>query len=450
MLLIVSKLHSQVPSNIQNTTWKQEGYDRILKLKDSTYSYYNFNQYHCSALVKGDFNGRFKIVDINSHNLILNPGGIVNYRFKKIESIPKECEVLNNEEKTFEINFKSFWVTFKDNYAFFDKRDVNWEEVYTKYLPLIRNLKTKEEFALILNEITKEFNDGHINLEIPDSIVSLQNSSSKAISISKAQVQSDIIKKYVENSRSYNHGVLKWGKLKNRNIGYISISDMNNFANYVPEELQNSDKFDSIYSSEIDRVNPLKYFEQEIEGVNEILPRVKNDLKNTQATIIDLRFNGGGYETVALELLSYFVAQELEILSIKAKTKNGFTPLQIFSLTPKSKDNKPVYLLMSPFTASAAEIFVLGSLPYSNFERFGSKSAGIFSEILWKELPIGWEFSLSNEVYLDTKGISYEGEGIPVNHEFNYSTNKSKFYKKFYRKEKFEDILLENIIESDF
>ena len=166
--------------------------------------------------------------------------------------------------------------------------------------------------------------------------------------------------------------------------------------------------------------------------------------------IVDIRFNGGGYETVALELLSYFIDKEKEIISIKAKKENGFTGIQNIRIDPKENSVKSLHLLISPFTASAAEIFALGALSYSNIEIYGSASSGIFSEILWKELPIGWEFSLSNEVYLDPRGKSYEGSGIPVDYEFNYSKDRSKFYQSFYSKERFKDKILENLINSDF
>lgn len=224
---------------------------------------------------------------------------------------------------------------------------------------------------------------------------------------------------------------------------------MNGFANYVPVKLQNSTKFDSIFNSVRNQISPLEYFRDEINGVNNILPIIKKDFKETDAMILDLRFNGGGYETVALELLSHFVEEKMEVMSIKAKKENGFTPIQNITLKPKEKSAKPVYLLISPFTASAAEILALGSLSYSNFEIYGSKSSGIFSEILWKKLPIGWEFSLSNEIYLSPTRKSYEGEGIPVDYEFNYSKNRSNFYHSFYSNKRINDEVLEKFINSD-
>jgi C-terminal processing protease CtpA/Prc len=122
--------------------------------------------------------------------------------------------------------------------------------------------------------------------------------------------------------------VIRWGVIKNKKIGYIGITDMNNFSNYVSPNYQNTNKFDSIYDQKKSSIEPLEQFKDEINGVEELMEKVMNDFRNIDTVIVDLRFNGGGYETVALKLLSFFAPQEKHILSIKAKTKNGFTPAQ--------------------------------------------------------------------------------------------------------------------------
>jgi hypothetical protein len=139
IFLISLSLCAQVPNNIKYTVWNQEGYNRILKIQDSTYTYFNINQYNCESLVEGIFKGRFKIINSNSKLLILNPGGIVNYRFHKIDSLPQNCNNQTGvEDHSFENNFKAFWETFNDNYAFFEKRNINWQATYDKYLPVVK------------------------------------------------------------------------------------------------------------------------------------------------------------------------------------------------------------------------------------------------------------------------------------------------------------------------
>ena len=43
----------------------------------------------------------------------------------------------------------------------------------------------------------------------------------------------------------------------------------------------------------------------------------------------------------------------------------------------------------------------------------GESSAGAYSDMLGKRLPIGWTFWLSNEVYFNHQGQVYEGRGQP-------------------------------------
>jgi len=433
----------------KNSFWQQQGYDRILALKDSVYHYYNINDINCKVLAEGNFAGRFSVVSASDSLLVLNPGGIVNYSFKRINSLPEICSIQQVKDTSFEKNFKIFWLTFKDNYAFFKERHISWQQIYNDYIPKIRKLKTEQEFAFVLKEIVQKINDGHIRLEIPKALNSKINKSvQKPVRSlkSKAEVIKDIQQKYIETTKSYNNGVVQWGILKQSKTGYIVITDMNNFADYVPNPETDSKDFSPKYNAIRDTKVPLKLFDDELKGVEKIIKIILDDFKNTQSVIIDLRFNGGGYETVALQLLRHFVTQKKDILSVKAKTHDGFSPSQTYSLVP-AQDNylKRVYVLTSHKTASAAEIFALGTLSYPEIIRIGSSTAGIFSELLWKELPNGWEFSLSNEIYSDNKNITYEGLGIPVKHDMHYPKDPVSFYDTFYSSNNFTDKALEKV-----
>ena len=434
---------------IKNTIWEQEGYDRILKIEDTTYTYYNYDKYGCSILVQGDFEGRFKVIDYKKNLLVLNPGGIVEYRFKKINKVPTECfSIKNDRDYSFDINFKSFWETFSRNYGFFEQRGIDWEEIYRVYLPKIKSLNSSQDFGKLFKEIVDKFNDGHIRLDIPELIQQPPKIKREKRTYSKDQILDSISKKHLVTPFDYNNGVIRWGIIKNRNIGYIGIRDMNGFSNYITDNIENTITFDSVYKEREKFYQPLEQFKNEILGVEFIMDKVLKDLNETSSIIIDLRFNGGGYETVSLKLLSYFIKDEKHIFSVKTKTSNGFTPVQKYYIKPSKKSEKNIYLLTSPFSSSSTEIFVLGSLSFNNFERLGSKTNGIFSELLWKQLPNGWEYSLSNEVYMDTKDKTYEGNGIDVDVNFEYSKDKNLFYNSFFSSNKFSDKLINQIIEN--
>ncbi|MDR6845728.1 S41 family peptidase [Flavobacterium granuli] len=437
---------AQQQNPILNGFWIQEGYGRILAIKDSTYAYYNLDNMTCKVLVDGNLAGRFTVVSAKENLLVLNPGGIVNYNFKRAASLPDICSTPAEKNTSFEKNFQTFWDTFNDNYAFFKERNINWQQVYSEYFPRVKKLKTEPEFALLLREVVGKINDGHIRLEIPDSLIPKMNQITSKPTKPKYEIISDLQKTYVEKIKSYNNGVIQWGLLKNSKTGYIVLTDMNNFADYIPEAEQDSKDFRKKYEAVSETKTPLQMFADELQGVDNVMKIIIDDFKNTESVVIDLRFNGGGYETVALKFLSYFITNQKNILSVKAKTKYGFSESQNYTLiSAKNSYRKKVYLLTSHNTASAAEIFALGSLSYPNIVRIGSPTAGIFSELLWKELPNGWEFSLSNEVYFDSKSKSYEGIGIPVNYDMNYHKDRSAFLNDFYSNDNFVDKALEKV-----
>ena len=64
-----------------------------------------------------------------------------------------------------------------------------------------------------------------------------------------------------------------------------------------------------------------------------------------------------------------------------------------------------------------------------NVKRIGSNTSGALSTELAKTLPNGWHFSISNEIYMDNDGKSYENIGIPVNYELNYSKDRQIFFR---------------------
>jgi carboxyl-terminal processing protease len=80
----------------------------------------------------------------------------------------------------------------------------------------------------------------------------------------------------------------------------------------------------------------------------------------------------------------------------------------------------PIVVLTSEATASAAESFGLGLFARGNVKFIGAPSNGSYSDMLQKQLPNGWTFSLSNEVYVDLSGNNYESVGFPVTQRFDY------------------------------
>ncbi len=73
----------------------------------------------------------------------------------------------------------------------------------------------------------------------------------------------------------------------------------------------------------------------------------------------------------------------------------------------------PVVILTSDMTVSAAEVCVLDLKALPSSIQIGQPTRGSLSDRLSKALPNEWGFSLSNEIYADTRGRVFEVVGVP-------------------------------------
>lgn len=138
------------------------------------------------------------------------------------------------------------------------------------------------------------------------------------------------------------------------------------------------------------------------------------ELKDTRALVFDIAHNLGGLDTVSAEIAARFADRER-----LAYTKHPYAdprvrpqPLRI-APAGAARYLKPVYLLTSEFTCSAGETFTMMMRALPQVVQVGQPTQGIFSDALSKYLPNGWTFSLSNEIYRDAWGESFEARGLP-------------------------------------
>ncbi|MEM1003016.1 MAG: S41 family peptidase, partial [Bacteroidota bacterium] len=229
-----------------------------------------------------------------------------------------------------------------------------------------------------------------------------------------------ILDRYVTGVQKYNTGQVAWGLITD-DIAYIQFNGMDGLANYEFESI--SDYWEIAEESD-------DYVADVIEGTHYIADKIVKDIENTKSCIIDLRFNGGGYDLVGLAFLSHFINKNYDVFKKKRRFGSSFVGEQTIDIEPSENAYlKPVFLLTSPYTVSAAETAIIATLNFPNFKRVGSNTNGALSDVLVKELPNGWEYNLSNEVYESMDGVLYEVTGIPADYPIDYLRNEEDFFK---------------------
>jgi len=424
-------------------TWDLIGYGYQLRINqkytllfDTYESGCNLNSKFRTALLE-DY---YEIVKLREDKLCLKQG-FTEYNFVRcLESNACTNSLNINNPLT---NFDALWETFNENYAFFDLREVDWSDLKDKYRKRLSEESTDLELYTVLNEMILELNDGHASIDVPESLEDQIEEKDDVSDELRAKVIYKILEKYLPEFRTYNRGMINWG-LINDDISYIQFNDFEDLANYGISDELSPEEFAEEYWDKADKSanydeDVLKSFEKQMEVIYE-------DIKNSKACIIDIRFNGGGYDEVGLEILSYFIKQPVLAFSKKARFGEGFTESQDVYIKPKGNQFEgSLYILTSFQTASASETFVLASQNIENSIRVGSNTEGILSDILSKRLPKGWEYSLSNEIYENADGTNYEGIGIPADYSLAYSREAIKFYNDLLIEEK--DIAIEKAIE---
>ena len=446
LIFLLSATHSCKQETISPSAsiigdWQSVGYGRFVKIDSTQIAVYDITQISCLPLLVADVEELAENMGISNDTLYVEDG-INIYYYTRALTAPTVCAEENSDSKKNdpEYNFEVLAETFKDHYAYFELRNVNWDTLYNKYRPRVTPTTSPPELYAIMEEMLDSFSDGHIYLSAPDSIEEaaeeLDSSPEEeqeiddALIYSNHQVADAIADHYLKNKNSRRNKMVQWGILDDA-VGYIQLNQMMGVADYGLVDSLSGRDYWMAYFEAAELGSTEDRTKAELNGISSVMDEVMADFTDTKAVIIDVRFNGGGKDEVGMEVMRRFNAKEQIVFTKKARRGSGYTkPIPVELKSSTIPYTKPVYLLISPESASATEIMVLSSLVLEGVTRVGSNTEGVFSDVLDKTLPNGWEFGLSNEVYEDIGANNYEGIGIPAEIEMNYARNKQKFLSK--------------------
>lgn len=256
-------------------------------------------------------------------------------------------------------NFDALWTILDEHYCFFAYKDVDWQEVRTRYRAKLHDDITSRELFDLCSDMLKELKDGHTNLI-------------SSYDVSRYWIWEQYPVNYDE--RLINEHYLNFNYRRASGIKY-SILDNNYAYMYYGD-----------FTSAIGDGN---------------LDIVLSTLATSDGLIIDVRDNGGGYLTNVETLVGRFIDERTYAGSIQHKTGKGhneFSEPYDYYFEPahgRVHYNKPIVVLANRGSFSATNNFVsiMKSLP--NVTVVGDVSGGGCGLPFTSELPNGWSIRFS-------------------------------------------------------
>lgn len=279
---------------------------------------------------------------------------------------------------------RHIWQDFSDNYALFEVKNVDWDSVLQAHLGELDAQSTTVQLYTHVTEMLRTLNDRHVTLypasnpELPSWSVDFTPDGTYV----QDDFDWDVIKDhYLENYREPSEAV-QYGKL-NEATGYIHI----------------------------------RHFDGSRRDYERGLDAALDELGGLESMIVDIRDNGGGYDPNAQYAAGRFAAEEA--LYMTSRKKNGpgpddFAETREWYVAPGGgrQFRKPIIVLTTGSTASAAETFLLAMRTQTHIRQIGTTSAGNFADNPIWEAPNGWSYTISVGDFRAADGKSYEGIGL--------------------------------------
>jgi len=285
---------------------------------------------------------------------------------------------LAEPEANQEAIFENFWQSFKNDYALFEERNIDWDESYHQFRHLVTPYSSDADLFKIMSDMIAPIGDGHVSLIAPH-YGSFSANEYFRERIDDELFNTDLIRaSYLEQGYQALGKQYLYGKIRGQNVGYIH--------------------FDEFRAESVKLDDLLKNF-----------PEVKG-------YIVDLRHNNGGDVSHSFSFLGRFTQENKMFLRSKTKNGNGpddYTPW--FDWYLKSSGDfidKPLVILTDRYTVSAAERMVMAAKTLPKVTVIGDTTNGTFGTKISRELANGWFYSYSIQKVEMYDGKSYEGIGI--------------------------------------
>lgn len=297
------------------------------------------------------------------------------------------CEVEHRSQEV----YNTFWATLDRHYAVFEERlGGDWEALGRARCADLGPGTPSDGLYDAMIGLARELDDGHTTINgagrSEDGWVTAYPHDDQL-----QELEFIVEAAYLDDELTWaaNRWVA-WGRIGD--IGYLSLTSMDGLS-LLGSETSDESK------------------------VYRVMAEVLEDLGDTDALLVDVRANEGGWDVVSLAFARHFAGPRTVAWSEQRRRgpdHDDVGPWRDFFV--EADDNgydKPVGLLVSGGSFSAAETFVLAMVVRDDVTVLGEPTSGHFSDLFSDRLPNGWTFTYSGERYRAADGVVYEGVGYP-------------------------------------
>ncbi|MEO1212332.1 MAG: S41 family peptidase [Bacteroidota bacterium] len=400
--------------------WKSIGNGYILEARKDSLLLYSYTQSFCykekNDYLEGLFNAQssFRIQDDTLHLYLTDYGNeteILQTKkdFIRINALPNDCLSFHQMVKLPALDQLNLYrESLEENFAFQERRNLDWENLFTLYADSLK-ADTSKLFPYMgaIATATKDQHTKVINSEGQSLQYRITPSALIVQETFEEQEEIEDLNQYFNHFFGNNYrliadsillgkgkkvlnGKLEWGITRD-NIGYLHI---HSFAGFLGRD----------YSRK-----------QQVDSIRKHMGIILNSLKDTRAMIIDVSFNFGGYDASALTIASFFTDKPYKAFDSQVFHEGNYHTEDEVYVIPNDGPSytKPVYLLTTDISRSAAEGFAMMMDALPNVQLVGSPSLGILSGMLGKSIH-NFYITISNQRLLNLDGAYFEGEGVAV------------------------------------
>ena len=401
-----SSLRARASQGPLNGLWRSDGYGLGLEIAGTRVQ--AFEMTSVSRLSAWQANGRFEDRDLvfmrngcERRLVSVLPNGLRLHSSCSAADIlfaqaPAWASTANNGPSDNPVaNYAVFWQTFAEIYPFFNLRRVDWGDVDRRFRPRVASTTTPQNLFGMFREMIEPLRDAHTSLQVPQNRLRFRGVGAMSLTGDQfVRWASTILPKYARGVFTPYCKDRLWFGMVDNGVGYLLITAFAGLADGSDHTPQ-------------------------VQALETALDSIFKDADQLTGLIIDVRQNDGGYNGLGVAVAARLTTARYLAYMVKARNNvDGplrFTPPQSVWVEPSSRPGFKgrVAMLIGPGSVSGAETFamsVMGRQPAVTF--VGENTQGVYSEIVGRTLPNGWNVSLPTEVYETAAGRSFDGVGV--------------------------------------